>query len=141
MLRKKFCILPVFFCMIGWVKLLRITWKCYLLVRRLFLLGIYILRGRWARSHPVKSTDIFCGSWTFLFPLVMWQTKSTYYIAVSQVLLSPEIISIILPHILHFSSFLKYLNNSIWCTFSKLLYRHQNSHQKENFNYLMTMST
>ena len=45
-----------------------------------------------------------------------------------------------LPHILCFSSSLKHLENSNWCTFPKLFYRCLNHHQMEEVNYLMTMS-
>ena len=45
-----------------------------------------------------------------------------------------------LPHILCFGSSLKYLDNSIWCTFPELFYRYENPHQMEEINYLMIMS-
>ena len=46
------------------------------------------------------------------------------------------------PHILCFSSSLKYLDNSIWGTFPELFYRCETPpHQVEDVNYLMAMST
>ena len=44
------------------------------------------------------------------------------------------------PHILCFSSTLKYLDNRIRCTFPELFYRCEISHQMQDDNYLMTMT-
>ena len=51
------------------------------------------------------------------------------------------------PHPLYFSSFLKYLDNSIWCTLPRFLSyftnvkpHHHHHQQMEDANYLMTLS-